>query len=402
MKLERSIPQSLTLTIMMLTLVANLNIVNAQKLPIPQVVSTDQMVSFPPTTSFEQAIQVLNLMATKFVNRVIIDPTGQKGPINIEIPPCHWLKALEILLGAYNLEYVDKGSYLEIVSPTSKEEKAPPAPAAAPSGKKELDRTTREIEISAVFFEGDKHTLAEVGVDWTFLADKSNIDIKSLTGSFVTQNFFNIASKYADRQGRLSITGLLQTFEAMNIGTIIARPTIIVMDGTEGMIQVGQSFSIKQKDFAGNTVERFFDVGTILRVTPKIIQDGNVTFIHLNIHAEKSSATPDPISTKIDKQLATTNVLLVNGEQTAIAGLYAEQKSKVRKGIPKLKDLPWWVFGLRYLTGYNSEDLTQKELVIIIKAELIPTLEERLKERRPNLQETIDRQREKYPEPVKP
>ncbi len=188
----------------------------------------------------------------------------------------------------------------------------------------------------------------------------------------------------------------------MNIGTIIARPTIIVMDGTEGMIQVGQSFSIKQKDFAGNTVERFFDVGTILRVTPKIIQDGNVTFIHLNIHAEKSSATPDPISTKIDKQLATTNVLLVNGEQTAIAGLYAEQKSKVRKGIPKLKDLPWWVFGLRYLTGYNSEDLTQKELVIIIKAELIPTLEERLKERRPNLQETIDRQREKYPEPVKP
>lgn len=374
----------------------------AQKLPIPQVVSTEQMVSFPPTTNFEQAIQVLSAMAVKYANRVIIDPTKHKGPINIEIPPCHWLKALELLLAAFNLEYVDQGSYLEIRTTGQKEEDRPGVVTAAPAEKEGVKSSTREVEIAAIFFQGDKRTLAEVGIDWSMLADKANIEINSLAGSMVSQNFFNVATKYADRQGRLNIAGLLQTFEAMNIGEIIARPTIMVMDGAEGMIQVGQSFSIKQRDFAGNTIEKFFDVGTILRVTPKIVQDGDITFIHLNIHAERSSATPDPISTKIDKQVATTNVLLVDGEQTAIAGLYAEEKSKVRKGIPKLKDLPWWVLGLRYLTGYTSEDIIKKELVIIIKAELVPPLDERLKARRANLQETIDRQRGKYPEPVRP
>jgi len=88
---------------------------------------------------------------------------------------------------------------------------------------------------------------------------------------------------------------------------------------------------------------------------------------------------------------------LVNGEQTAIAGLYAEEKSTVRKGIPGVKDLPWWVLGLRYLTGYNSVDRTKKELVIVLKAELVPTLEDRVRAKKENLEETIERQREKYP-----
>jgi type II secretory pathway component GspD/PulD (secretin) len=36
-----------------------------------------------------------------------------------------------------------------------------------------------------------------------------------------------------------------------------------------------------------------------------------------------------------------------------------------------LRDLPWWFFGLRYIFGYEIHNVTEKELVIIIKAEVI-------------------------------
>jgi type IV pilus assembly protein PilQ len=54
------------------------------------------------------------------------------------------------------------------------------------------------------------------------------------------------------------------------------------------------------------------------------------------------------------------------------------EEVKVRNGIPFLKDLPWWVLGIRYLTGSDGIELRKKELVILIKAELVPTLKDRL------------------------
>ena len=49
--------------------------------------------------------------------------------------------------------------------------------------------------------------------------------------------------------------------------------------------------------------------------------------------------------------------------------------------MPFLKDLPWYVLGLRYLFGYEQEEVTKKELVILMKAELVPTLQERITQR---------------------
>jgi type IV pilus assembly protein PilQ len=54
------------------------------------------------------------------------------------------------------------------------------------------------------------------------------------------------------------------------------------------------------------------------------------------------------------------------------------QADIVRKGIPFLKDLPWWFFGLRYIFGYDSETITQTETILLIKADILPSLKERM------------------------
>jgi type IV pilus assembly protein PilQ len=70
----------------------------------------------------------------------------------------------------------------------------------------------------------------------------------------------------------------------------------------------------------------------------------------------------------------------LNGEEIYVAGLYSNEENIIREGIPLLKDLPWWVFGLRYIFGYDKVETTRKELIIVMKAELVPTIEERVKQ----------------------
>ncbi|MEA3287920.1 MAG: hypothetical protein U9Q77_11190 [Candidatus Marinimicrobia bacterium] len=375
---------------------------------IPKGTSSDQMVSFQPTTTFQQAIQVISLMSSQYEGKVVINPIGQKGPINVAIPPTHWRRALELLVKANGLEFVEKATYYEIRKPKPRSARkttkaAPKAKAQAPVVPEGFQLDTREVEISAIFFQGDRRSIAEVGIDWSAaagLASGDSILINAISGTSVTQELFSIAANYTDVIGKTttSFLAVLQAFEALNFGEIIASPSIQVLDGVTGRIQVGEKFSIKQKDFAGNTIENFFDVGTILEVTPEVIESQDVTFVHLNISAERSAAFPDPVSTRIAKQTASTQVLLLDGEQTVIAGLFSEETVEIRKGIPILKDLPWWVFGIKYFTGFNSHDIIEKELVIIIKAKLVPTLSDRLERRHAKMNALIERQRVEFEE----
>ena len=67
----------------------------------------------------------------------------------------------------------------------------------------------------------------------------------------------------------------------------------------------------------------------------------------------------------------------MDGERAVIAGLYSTDETYSRAGIPILKDLPWWVFGIKYLTGYTQKKTSEKELIIVLKAEFLETLNDR-------------------------
>ena len=76
-------------------------------------------------------------------------------------------------------------------------------------------------------------------------------------------------------------------------------------------------------------MDRFYSTGTILQVTPHIIQNpdkGNV--ILLKAHVERSQAFPDVITTIIKKSEANSLVQLYDGEETLIAGLYSNEKTR--------------------------------------------------------------------------
>jgi type IV pilus assembly protein PilQ len=174
-----------------------------------------------------------------------------------------------------------------------------------------------------------------------------------------------------------NVTAMFRFFESQNLGEIVTSPSVSVRNKQKGRIQIGSDFSVKQKDFSGNVIEHFYSSGSIIEVTPYVYNKKGIDYILLKLSVERSTFFPSDLTTEIKKTSATSDVLLLDGEQTVIGGLYINDEEYVRSGIPFLKDLPWWVLGIRYLTGSDQKIITKKEVVIVLKADLLKTLEQR-------------------------
>lgn len=358
-------------------LLLSLAIVNAEdKLP-REYTRPEELISLNSETPLNLAFSILSQMAQKFINKVIVDPGEHSDPIGININNMHWRDALELICKLHNLWYKETQQYIEIIDLSEKNK-------SGEQSSENIKPDCREIKIESVFFEVERQFLKELGIDWSAVKDgKITISLNGHSGSSVSESAFDTSINGDFKAGKytVSINFLLKMIESLNKGEIIANPKITVMNGKKGRIQVGKDFSIKTRDFAGNVIDNFFSTGTILEVTPTVYKYSDIEFIHLYIHVERSSATPDVISTVVNKVEANSSVLLLSGETTVIGGLYSTEKIKVRKGVPFLKDLPWYVLGLRYLFGYNRYEIKHKELIILIRAELLPDLKSRSKEK---------------------
>ncbi|MGE5810102.1 MAG: type II secretion system protein GspD, partial [Ignavibacteria bacterium] len=344
----------------------------------------DELVTMSETLPFDQAIELLSKVSESVSGRRIVATVQRNEPIGIEITNMPYDKALLMIVNYSGLEYEIKEDVV-IVRAKGKEEFDKTPDTYAPL-------TQREVRISAVFCEIDVVEARKVGFDWRFLLAGEQTNVagvlrseteRSQTGGGQQQQGlppeFKLGVTSDFRIGDFfgQATAVFKFFEENNLGEIISNPSIVVRDRNEGKIQIGSDFSVRTRDFAGNTTERFFPTGTIIIVTPYIHKEGGLDYALLNISVERSSFQTSELTTEIRKTTAATQVLMLNGEETAIGGLFLNEELVVRNGIPFLKDLPWWVFGIRYLTGYDQTTVRKKELVILLKTELIPTLQER-------------------------
>jgi type IV pilus assembly protein PilQ len=381
-----------------------------------KVVSQDQLVSFNADVPYMKAIQSLGELSKKIDGRLIIDRSplqGKEKTIGINIESMYWKDALELILRSNQLWYNDYPEYMEIVSfeemgkqagepaQTQRENqsKTPsfiPSPAVTPGAAALVDSSEyysklREITISSVFLDVNKTKMAQSGMDFSIFRGSNlnlGVNIYNATSLSTTGGVTTSVSRLSDRSVAASInpTGsnlgvdinaAISIFESDQVAEVIARPQITVRSGSSSVFQVGQDFSVLEKDFSGNTVQKFYPTGTILTVRPKIYKVGEMEFIDVRYTVEKSTFTSSTSTTVINKTTATGSLTLLNGEEGYIGGMYSNDENTVRSGVPLLKDLPWWVFGLRYIFGFDSKQVIKRELLVLLKAEILPSLEER-------------------------
>lgn len=344
--------------------------------------SPDELVSIAPSTTMDRALAAISEVSKRFIGKIVVDTERRTMPINIDIQAMPWRDALEAICRKNGIWYSEYDSYIQLTGGTTSTE-ATAAKGKAEGIQKEFATfRSREIKISAVFFEVNLTKLDEVGLNWNFMKSTSDVSVNadSRAADKVSSEIFKM--DITPKVSFANINILAKMFSNYELGEVLSGPQLIVRSGEEGRIQVGQDFSIKERDFAGNLIDKFYSAGTIINVTPQVINEQGVNFVHMMVDVERSSVVPGAVSTIINKTKANTNLLLLDGEETIIGGLYNNEASTVRTGVPFLKDLPWYVFGLRYLFGYNREEVKKKELIILLKAELLPTLQERITQKK--------------------
>ncbi len=358
------------------------------------------LVSMSSDTSFQQALGILQVYLMREEGRIFVDLSNTKGEIGMKIDKLHWKAAMISIFTAKGLLWEETYNAVLIRKPDDSKAGARKSGSGATVSAAPVDVSRDEVLIEVTFFEADRNALSEVGIDWTSLSDgKVNFSANLNSSDQVTEDILSIAvnETWKIGSGTIDLVTLFEVFEANDEGSVISRQQITVTSGEEGQVLDGMEFSIKSIDESGNTTDNFYKAGTIVTVTPNVRTEvsGN-KFIELEVSTERSSAEPGAVSTIVTKSSANTKKILYNGEEAVIGGLTSKETAEVRKGIPFLKDLPWWVLGIRYLTGYNSHQTKTKELLIILKATIIPNLQER-QEAKPELNEDINRIRKEIP-----
>lgn len=375
------------LFIMLLLLLPALVALAQGRLPVREYTSPEELISMDAVTTFDQAINIFNNASKRFRSKPIIYDGKSRDKIGINITHMHWQDAFELVLKAKGYWYEETEDIVRVFELNQKGAKSDTGAVAAKNAM-----ASRDVQIAAVFFEANRTELERLGLDWFLtnatpstaigveMSNTGTTSFQATDGGGEGQTEIEVGNitTLAIGNGTAELLAALKALQSENLGELISSPNITVRSGEKGRIQVGQDFSIKQKDFSGNTVERFFSTGTIIEVTPTVLAQDSVEFVKLDISAERSSFQPDAISNIINKTVATTSVILIDGEETVVGGLVTNEAKSLRRGIPGLKDLPWWVFGLRYIFGYEEVTVDKKELIIVLRADIMPSIEKRM------------------------
>lgn len=343
----------------------------------------EELVSFKNDVPYKQAIESLSILSKKFLKKPIVDPAPLTTSINVEIQSMYWKDALELILRTNSLWYTEQEDYIQVSTLGALAASGEPGPAgmSALVDSGAIISKLQEVTISAIFLEVNTSKLRESGINFSiFRGHDLNLGVEFTGATQVSSNIFGVTVSPSSNKLAVNIDAALKIFESEQLGEVIARPQTVVRSGSTGRIQIGTDFYIKQKDFQGNILEVAQPSGTILSVSAKVYKYANTDFIDLSFHAEKSGFVSGAVSTIKNITTADGKKIVLNGEESYVAGLYSNDVNTTREGIPLLKDLPWWVFGLRYIFGYDKASVVQKELIILFKAELVPSLDDRLKE----------------------
>jgi len=378
-------------------------------------ISPELLVSFGQETSLDQFIEIVNPIFERELGKRIVDPEDRTMSIGLSVSGMYYFDAFQRALEANGLTYRETEEVF-LVQEAEQEGMVEETEASAESGEGEgppATVDTREIRINAILFNLNLTKVRNRGLRWDEIlgstqgggqgggagggtggggtggAGGGGTGGQGQNFAIQTENLFESVDNVLQAPDQISLSQFrrfLNLVEQDNVGRTVANPQVTVQSGEEGNIQIGQDVPVQTTDFAGNTVTEFFSTGIIIDVTPTLLSQPVadtsgapvLDFIHLNVDVEDSNSQPSGSGPIINRNQASTQILLLDDEATAIGGLISTQKTTRRSGVPILKDLPGWFFGLRYVFGSETTNVTKQELLIVLRAEVVDPLRARV------------------------
>ncbi len=174
---------------------------------------------------------------------------------------------------------------------------------------------------------------------------------------------------------RGTIGGLIQMFVERGKGQILSQPRVLVKADQTATIFTGDEVPYPSSILtqpAGGPITNFQyrKAGVALEVTPHIAAPGQVA---LRLKPEVTSTfgfvevLPGLQAPQFTVRSVNTELLVRDGEEVVIGGLFRRDKTLIRRGLPFLSDIPI----LGYVFGKTEETEIIQEILFFIKPTII-------------------------------
>ena len=234
-----------------------------------------------------------------------------------------------------------------------------------------LDRPSARIEVALSIVDINAENLAELGVDWHVgigLGPKKVIDIRT-SGSGAPGAQAPGAS-LVDSRGLDFLMARVTLLQSQGRAQVGSRPTLLTQENTLAVIDHSETYYVK---VTGERVAELKSItyGTMLKMTPRVVQLGKKPEISLSLHIEDGSQKPNSSGPEgiptINRTVVDTVARVGHGQSLLIGGIHRDELSEGVRKVPLLGDIPY----LGALFRFQSNTVRRSVRLFLIEPRLI-------------------------------
>jgi len=244
---------------------------------------------------------------------------------------------------------------------------------------KAMDTPPLQVEIESKIIEAREEFTRDIGINLGFSGQQFNLG-GTRNGQFdlnLPNNFQRPRGLFSNfRAGSFNILGnltaTLSLYENQNKIKILSSPRVMVMNKEQSTISQTTQIPVRTQTIAQGAVTEsinFKDVALSLGVTPQVTFKGDV-ILDVEVKREFVSGAETQAERAINSREARTTVMVKNGETAVIAGIYENDKSDLKEGVPLLKDIP--VVG--GLFRFKQKIDNKNELLVFLRPRIVKNL----------------------------
>ena len=250
--------------------------------------------------------------------------------------------------------------------------------------RNDIDVPARQVVIEALVVEVDTDKMDELGVNYTLTREKFDLTTDVIKPNPIgkgllpfTGQFSHLSKKSDWNSFSATLSALTQTVHA----EILSNPSVLVLNGRQARIQVGQQVPISKSVATNNHVKSgvdYLQTGIVLNLRPRISEDGSevtmqietiVSSVNSSKSGEYKNDTSVMLAPEVDNRQVQTFVRVADNTPFIVGGLIATDKSDSNSGVPFLSKIPY----VGNLFKRSSKKNRKREVIIVLTPHVIDT-----------------------------
>ncbi len=241
-----------------------------------------------------------------------------------------------------------------------------------------IDIPAAQIQIEALVIEMDSDKLNSLGIDFGASQGGISGDFPPPNPQTGSLNPFTIVFDRTVLGTATDFNANLQALVSASAAEILSRPSVLVLDGRQARIQVGQQIPIVKTTSTQTAVSKSVDyipVGIVLNLRPRVSEDQTRITIQIEtIITETEERTGALAATSgvqeaplINNRKVQSFIRVANNTPFIVGGLISKKRTDVKGGVPFLSEIPI----LGRLFSSSTVETQRKEVIVVIKPHIV-------------------------------